>query len=181
MNRLTKVTLAVAIAVTGIFEGIRTTAYQDAGEVWTACYGETLGIKKGDTFTVEQCSAMLANSLNKHNKPLEEIPQQLPMGVHIAVLDFTYNVGVGNLHRSTLYQYLKNGNYSAACNEFPRWRYVGHLDCSVRANGCYGVFKRRLIEQKMCLGKLTISDALIELKALPLDDDVIKALNVSHQ
>lgn len=176
VNKLTKVSLAVAICVTGAFEGYRTIAYQDIGGVWTACFGETLGIKKGDSFTDEQCRAMLASSLNKHNTPLEEIPQQLPLGVHIAALDFAYNVGVGNLRHSTLFRYLKNGDYDAACAEFPRWRYAAKRDCSIRSNNCYGVYTRRLIEQDLCSGQLSIEQALVKLKALPLDKEILKEL-----
>ncbi|HIF9180400.1 TPA: lysozyme [Photobacterium damselae] len=181
MNKLTKITLVAAIAVTGAFEGLRTVAYQDVGDVWTACYGETLDIKKGDSFTVEQCNDMLASSLNKHNEPLEKIPQQLPIGVHIAALDFAYNVGVGNLRQSTLYQYLKNGNYTAACDEFPRWRYAANRDCSIRSNNCYGVYARRLIEQDLCRGQLSVEQALTKLKALPLDREILEELERAAQ
>ncbi|KAB1181442.1 lysozyme [Photobacterium damselae subsp. damselae] len=180
-NKLTKLSLVVAIAITGTFEGYRTVAYQDIGGVWTACFGETLGIKKGDSFTDEQCKAMLANSLNKHNIPLEEIPQQLPLGVHIATLDFAYNVGVGNLRRSALYRYLKNGDYDAACGEFPRWRYAAKRDCSIRSNNCYGVYTRRLIEQDLCRGELSVEQAMIKLKAIPLDSEILKELSHATQ
>ena len=42
---------AVAIALIGGYEGLRTYSYQDVIGVWTACYGETRGIGPGMKFT----------------------------------------------------------------------------------------------------------------------------------
>ena len=56
------------------FEGLRTTAYPDPAtgrEPWTVCYGETAGVKRGDTYTVAQCKAMLARSLEGYALKLE--------------------------------------------------------------------------------------------------------------
>ena len=94
-NKLTKGLIVGAIALTGGFEGSRLVAYQDSVGVWTACFGETSGIEQGDTFTPEQCDAMFAASLNKHNTPLADIPQVLPPNVHLASLDLAYNIGTG--------------------------------------------------------------------------------------
>jgi lysozyme len=49
---------AVCCSLVGGFEGIRTTAYPDPAtgrEPWTVCYGETEGVKRGDTYTLAQC------------------------------------------------------------------------------------------------------------------------------
>ena len=58
-NKLAGSILAAAMALAAGFEGVRYVAYQDVGSVWTICYGETLGVKKGDTATPEQCESQL--------------------------------------------------------------------------------------------------------------------------
>ncbi|WP_224164820.1 glycoside hydrolase family protein [Vibrio penaeicida] len=70
LNQLTKPLLIAVIALTGGFEGYRLIAYQDSGGVWTACYGETLGIQPDARFSPEECDAMFGASLSRHNTPL---------------------------------------------------------------------------------------------------------------
>ena len=66
--------LGSLIALVAGFEGYRTDAYRDTGGVWTICYGETKGVKRGDTATKQQCDNMLIKSLLAHNKPFESLP-----------------------------------------------------------------------------------------------------------
>ncbi|MEC6796783.1 lysozyme [Photobacterium sp. S4TG1] len=179
-NKLTGALLAGAVAVTGAFEGYRQISYQDVGGVWTACYGETLGIKQGDTFTKEQCDAMLASSLNKHNTPLEDIPQQLPPNVHLASLDLAYNIGIGAFKRSTMYRYLLNANYPPACNEIMKWRFIAGKDCAIRSNYCYGIVKRRDVVQQLCMGTININEALVQIGQMPLDKEIVEAMNATQ-
>ncbi|OOE43424.1 lysozyme [Salinivibrio kushneri] len=179
-NKLTKALLVGAVALTGGFEGYRQVAYQDSGGVWTACYGETLGIEQGDYFTKAECDEMFGQSLQKHNTPLEDIPQQLPANVHLASLDMAYNIGTGAFQRSTLYQYLRAGQYPQACMEMPRWRYVTidgkPRDCRIAKWDCRGIVTRREIVSQLCLGQLSINDALARLGQLPLDKEIIERI-----
>jgi lysozyme len=167
--------LGIAMGLIFGFEGYRTEAYPDTGKVWTICYGETLGVKKGDKATPEQCNNMLMQSLARHNKPFESLPNELPQNVHLAMLDWTYNVGVGAATSSTAWKYLKSGQYDKACAELPKWRFVTvngkKLDCSIKSNNCSGVWKRRQIEQDICLGKVTPEQALTMLGSKPMDAD----------
>ena len=50
--------LAVAVSVVGGFEGLRQSAYLDPVSIPTICYGETRGVKLGDTRTKAECDAM---------------------------------------------------------------------------------------------------------------------------
>ena len=43
-NKLAGSLLAAAMALAAGFEGVRYVSYQDVGNVWTVCYGETLGV-----------------------------------------------------------------------------------------------------------------------------------------
>ena len=152
--------LTIVIGLVGTFEGYRTTAYQDTGNIWTICYGETLNVHRGKVATKAQCDNMLVQSLLRHNKPFESLPYELPDNVHLATLDWAYNVGTGNATRSTLWKYLKAGEWEQACDQLPRWAYVAGKDCSKRSNNCYGVYLRRHTEQQICLGQITGNHAI---------------------
>ncbi len=65
-TRLAGTAGAAAIALVGMWEGLRLTAYRDIVGVPTVCYGETLGVKIGDKHTKVECDAMLLASLQKH-------------------------------------------------------------------------------------------------------------------
>lgn len=162
-NKLAGSLLAGAIALAAGFEGVKYVAYQDVGNVWTICYGETLGVKKGDTATPAQCENQLIASLLRHNKPLEKLPRQLPDRVHLAALDFCYNVGVGNCTSSTLWRHLQTGRYDEACQQFTRWRYAAGRDCSQAGSQCRGVWERRKLERDICTGEVNIEQAAARL------------------
>jgi GH24 family phage-related lysozyme (muramidase) len=42
-----------------------------------------------------------------------------------ALVSFTFNLGEGNLKKSTLLKYLNQMRYEDAANEFPRWNRAG--------------------------------------------------------
>jgi lysozyme len=175
-NKLIGTVLLGAVALTGSFEGKKNEPYKDIGGTLTACYGETSGIKRNDKFTDEQCAQMLAKSLSKHNAPFEQLGYQLPANVHIAALDFSYNLGVNALSRSTLYRKLKERDTKAACLEFNKWVYAAGKDCRVKSNGCYGIVTRREIETQLCMGQITVKDALIKLGSTLSDAEVVSGL-----
>lgn len=162
--------LVAAVALVSQFEGFSTKAYQDAGNVWTICYGETKGVKRGDTATRAQCDQQLVKSLIAHNEPLTKLPRELPDNVHLATLDWVYNVGETKATKSTLWKYLQQGAYPQACDEFTKWRFVAGRDCA-KDKSCTGVYNRRVIERDLCRGNITVNDALVKLGAQPLNKD----------
>ncbi len=151
-NKLIGGTLIAALALVAVNEGLRTESYLDVGGVWTDCYGRTKDVKPGTTATIEECDTALMKELVEHAKPLERLPYQLPDNVIIAWSDFCYNVGVSACSNSTGYKMLAAGNINGACAQLLRWKYVDKKDCSIRANGCYGIWERRLIENRLCVG-----------------------------
>ena len=162
-NKLAGSLLAAAMALAAGFEGVKYVAYQDAGDVWTICYGETLGVKKDDTATPAECKSQLIAGLLRHNAPFEKLPRQLPANVHLAALDFCYNVGTGNCTNSTLWRHLQTGRYNEACQQFTRWRYAAGRDCSVAGSQCRGVWERRKLERDICTGAVRIEQAVARL------------------
>lgn len=89
-------------------EGCRLKAYKCPAGVWTIGYGSTFyedgrKVKEGDTITMEQAERLLLNVIEGFRKQLIPlITVELPEDAFNALLSFTYNVGVGNVKKSTL-------------------------------------------------------------------------------
>ena len=67
-------------------------------------------------------------------------------------LDFVYNYGQANWNGSSMLRNLKAGQYKQACTSLLKYKYVAKRDCSVRSNGCYGVWTRQLDRYNKCIG-----------------------------
>lgn len=67
-------------------------------------------------------------------------------------LDFMYQFGQGAWQRSSMLRLLKQGQHRQACDALLRWRFAGGKDCSVRRNGCYGVWVRQQDRHRKCVG-----------------------------
>ena len=88
--------LDIATPLITTFEGVRLTAYQDTGGVWTIGVGETgPEVKQGLTITYEQAMGMLTVRL--HSLYLMVISK--PPVVGAAYISFGYNCGAGALSK----------------------------------------------------------------------------------
>ena len=67
-------------------------------------------------------------------------------------LDFSYQYGTLAFANSSMLRNLKQGKYKAACDSLLKYKYVAKRDCSIRSNGCYGVWTRQVERHKKCLG-----------------------------
>ena len=124
------------------FEGIKLAAYQDQRGVWTIGYGHTSGVSEGMTCTADQASDWLLLDLRiaEHEvKAVVTVP--LTQGEFDALVDFTFNLGVGNLRSSTMLRLLNVGDYAGAADEFQKWDMCGGWHVA-------GLLRRRLAEQK---------------------------------
>ncbi|WP_412074125.1 glycoside hydrolase family protein [Tritonibacter mobilis] len=54
--------LASALSFIGQWEGLRTKAYRDIVGVWTVCYGETKGVRRGDSVSDALITRLLCSS-----------------------------------------------------------------------------------------------------------------------
>lgn len=127
------------------FEGERLSAYFDPAGILTVCYGETLGVKPGDTYTHEQCLARLQTRLKGFDEGVRKcVVIVLPMFTRAAVVSLAYNAGLGAVCKSTLVRRINAGERAAACDEFMRW---------ARAKGRLlpGLLVRRGIERELCV------------------------------
>ena len=149
--------LAVVVAlVTGVktFEGKENEAYVDhlaKTQVVTVCYGHTRTAVLGQTYSDEQCDALLLKDLNEVYAPIVRklVKVKLSQGEFNAVVDFVYNLGEGNFRSSTLLRKLNAGDYSGASLEFERWFMTNGKDCRKPASKCGGIPKRRAWEKAM--------------------------------
>lgn len=125
------------------FESCRYTAYQDSGGIWTIGYGHTWEVKPGDTMSIAEAEKWLifdigytVACLNAH------IKVEVTQAEFDALVDFAFNIGVGNFCRSTLLAVLNEGNFSAAEAEFDKWD-------NVSGQVVQGLFRRREAERKL--------------------------------
>lgn len=133
-------------------EGRRLTAYQDSVGVWTICEGITLGVKRGDKLTDEQCDelvrqtqrAFMTSVASKLTVPVTK--EQLVAHTH-----FAYNIGLGGYSRSQTLKLTNAGEWEKGCEAMMNWYRAGGRDCRVRKNNCYGVVVRRQKERDLCL------------------------------
>lgn len=146
-TRLTGWVVALIIAFVGAWEGLSTTAYKDIVGKVTICYGETLGVKMGDTATKAQCDAMLIKSLKRHEAGMRsclKTPDKIPIKSYIAFVSLTYNIGIGNFCRSTARRRLDKGDWAGACQAATWFNSAG-------GRKVQGLVNRRTAEYKLCM------------------------------
>lgn len=114
------------LALTELFEGEILTAYQDQAGVWTIGYGHTGGVYPGQTITENQAVAFLLDDVSTAvNCVNEVVAVVLTQQQFDALVDFTFNLGVGSFRGSTLLTDVNAGNFPAAITQFDLWDHCG--------------------------------------------------------
>lgn len=127
--------------LTEAFEGCKLVAYRDTKGVLTIGYGHTSHVYEGQTCTQAEADAWLAQDVGIAEAAVNRlVTVKLTQGEFDALVDFTFNVGVGAFSNSTLHHLLNEGNYKAAANEFEKWDYCGGVVVA-------GLLRRRLAEK----------------------------------
>ena len=107
------------------FEGYSNTAYKCAAGVWTCGYGTTKGITPTTRCTRAEAEQWLLRDLAPVEAYVNTIPEVNTQGKYDALVDFAYNLGLGNLKQSTLLKKVKAGAPVAEIQaEFRRWVYA---------------------------------------------------------
>lgn len=138
---------SLVVQTVGGFEGLKLYAYRDVIGVWTACYGETAGIKPGMRFDKATCDNLLVDSLVKHEQGMRaclKAPDALPIKVYVADLSLAYNIGTGAFCKSSIAAYQNAGNVKGSCDRFLLYNKAGGKVVT-------GLVKRRQAERKLCL------------------------------
>lgn len=140
--------IAVAVALIIPWEGLSLRAYPDVVGVWTACYGETRGVRAGQTYTKAQCDSMLSARVQEFDTALRKcLPGPIPDQMRGALISWSYNVGTGAACSSTLVRKANAGDLVGACNELSRWNRAG-------GKVVRGLTNRREAERKICMEAL---------------------------
>lgn len=125
--------------------GIGTTVY---------CNGKKVTMKD-PSITKEEALRQLKCHMQKDAKGFNQSLSgvRLSQAEYDIYMDFTYNFGLANWKSSSMLRNLKQGKYKEACNSLLKWKYVAKRDCSIRKNGCYGVWTRQVDRHKICMGE----------------------------
>lgn len=138
----------LAASVVGAWEGLQTKAYPDPatrGHPWTVCYGETKGVKKGDTYTIAECKAMLVDSLQGYAAGIERcVTAPLPDERYVALISFAYNVGTSAACNSSVVRLINAGHTRAGCDALLKWNKAAGIVFR-------GLTRRRTAERELCL------------------------------
>jgi lysozyme len=149
--RIVAAAAVASISATGFvahWEGEELEVYIDIAGVPTVCSGITKHVVPGRTYTRSECRAMLRGELDTHAQGLAKcLTREPPPKMFTALVSWTFNVGVGAACKSTLVRLVNAGDFKAACEQLPRWRFAGGKEVKGLAN-------RRQAEMKMCLEAL---------------------------
>ena len=122
-------------------EGLELEAYKCPAGVWTIGYGHTKGVKKGDKCSKADAEAWLVEDVDSAEKAVAAL--KLNQNQFDALVSFTYNLGSGNLKKSTLYKKAKvDPDDESIREEFAKW---------VNSNGkpLPGLVRRRAAEAEL--------------------------------
>lgn len=120
------------------------------GAPWTIGIGHTGSVDgkpvtPGMVITREKSRALLkADAAIATSAVNKLVSAKLNQNQFDALVDFTFNLGQGNLQSSTLLRKLNADDYAGAANEFPRWNKAGGVVLN-------GLVKRRADERKLFL------------------------------
>ncbi|WP_103171626.1 lysozyme [Paracoccus sp. SY] len=141
------------IALIKAHEGLRLEAYPDPAHGWavpTIGYGHTSAagsppVTKGMRITEAGATEILRNDLRKFERyVLDAVTVPLNQNQFDALVSFTFNLGPGNLRKSTLLRKLNARDYAGAADQFLVWNMAGGKVLN-------GLTKRRTAERALFL------------------------------
>ena len=108
------------------FEGLRLEAYEDAGGLPTIGYGHTYNVRMGDKISEYWAEELLKRDIEIAERNVLELGICKYQGQLDALVSFVFNLGIGNLKRSTLLKAILAGlPREIVGKEFRRWAYAG--------------------------------------------------------
>lgn len=146
-KRIAAVVGALSLAATLVVkeEGWRNDPYRDVGGIWTACAGDTKGVKPGVRVSDRECRQRLVSRLAEHGDGIYDcLRPDTPVSVRAAFTSFAYNVGVNAACGSTPFRLAREQRYPQACDALRMWNKAG-------GRVVRGLVKRREDERALCL------------------------------
>ena len=131
-------------ALSKSFEGLRLTAYQDVGGVWTIGYGHTgPNVRAGLTITQAEADALLRSDVEDAVTFVNRaVNVPITQNQFDALVDFCFNCGRGSLLQSTLLRKVNIGDFAGAAAQFALWDHAG-------GEVVEGLVKRRTAEAEL--------------------------------
>lgn len=131
------------------FEGFEERAYKDVVGYWTIGYGSLyvngVRVSPGMRITREGAEEQLKSDVVRFEKAIEKlVTVDLNQNQFDALVSFTYNLGEGNLGKSTLLKKLNRGDFNGAADEFLKWNRAGGKVVN-------GLVRRRAAERELFL------------------------------
>ena len=142
--------VGLALFLVAAWEGLYTHAYRDSVGVPTICYGVTAvdrPVKMGDRVDKAMCEKWLREDLPRYHAMVKKcIPaiDTFPPHRIAALVSFTYNVGQGNLCKSSVARKLNAGDVQGGCNALL-------LYDKAKGKTLKGLHNRRVQEREWCL------------------------------
>lgn len=151
-SKRTAAVIGAAFALTAGLEGLSLVTYPDSAAIATICYGETRGVKFGDTATKAECDAMLMAAMHEYGAAVEACAPDLPDPSFIAFTSATYNIGKHAFCGSSMARKANARDLRGACDALLAWNKttIGGVKVPLP-----GLTKRRKEERALCLEGLS--------------------------
>lgn len=108
------------------FEGCKLTAYVCPAGVLTIGYGSTgPHVKAGMKIDGAQANTLLLKDLERFEAGVNRLSKKHTQGQFDALVSFAFNLGLGNLEKSTLLKLHNAGKHTEAADQFKRWNKAG--------------------------------------------------------
>ncbi len=133
------------------FEGLRRNAYRDAVGVWTIGYGHTSAagephVKPGMVITENEATEILERDVEKFAEGVRShVKVLLASDQFSALVSFAYNVGLGNLARSSVLKAVNTRDFEAVPRRLALWNKAGGKTLA-------GLVRRRAAEAALFTG-----------------------------
>jgi lysozyme len=146
----------IAAEVIKEFEGYSSKPYLCPSGIATIGYGNTMHLN-GERVTMDdpeidekEANKMLLDTIKSVEKQVKNVLEvKLPAHKLAALISFTYNVGIGNLSKSTLLAWVNsNPDYSRIPEQFRRWNKGG-------GRVLKGLVRRREAEVALWIGEVS--------------------------
>ena len=147
-------TTPIGAPMTASFEGEVLRNYRDGVGVETWCIGETQMGRLEKGYTHEYCQTLFSARYPQYAAQLyscynDKAKRYVTPAMHAAFTDVYYNTGAKC--STGMIRNLKAGKPVQACDSTLQYKRAGGRDCSIKANGCYGVWDRRIKMYPICM------------------------------
>jgi lysozyme len=154
IGAVTAAALVIAIPLTKKWEGRNLVAQHfkiDPPGVITVCDGITNydlpDLKIGDTFTDEQCDALLEEHYLRYAETIDGcVKVEIPASTRASLYDAAYNLGGGRICQSYIVRKINGGDLEGGCDVLLQYVYANRTFLQ-------GLLNRRRDERKLCLSQ----------------------------